>query len=251
MRIIPVLDLKAGRVVRGMGGRRSEYAPISSTLVASSLPLDVAQAFRDHFGFDELYVADLDAIGGAPPALATFAALSNQGFRLWVDSGVRESQDAAILAGAGIEKIILGLETITGPSVLGSICEALGPEGIVFSLDLKAGQPVGDLREWDSPAPLDIAAQAIEMGVETVILLDLAKVGSGSGTGTEDLCKKLTARHPHVEIVAGGGVKDFSDLLYLCALGLGAVLVASALHDGRLRPEELARLRNADERENS
>jgi len=249
MRIIPVLDLKAGRVVRGIGGRRSEYAPISSSLVASSAPLAVARAFRDQFGLDELYVADLDAIGGAPPALPTFAALRNQGFRLWVDAGVREWQDTAFLAGAGIEKIILGLETITSPSLLGSICNALGPERIAFSLDLKAGQPVGDLREWESPAPLDIAAEAIEMGVKTVIVLDLAQVGLGGGTGTEDLFTALAGKHPQVEFVAGGGVRDRSDLLHLRARGAAAVLVASALHEGKLRPGDLAELRNGDERE--
>ena len=62
MPILPVLDLKQGQVVRGIAGRREEYRPIVSKLTTSSRPLDVARAFREHFRFDELYVADLDAI---------------------------------------------------------------------------------------------------------------------------------------------------------------------------------------------
>src|SRR5947209_19648396 len=62
MQIIPVLDLMGGRVVRGVAGRRSEYRALTSALTASSKPLDVARAFRLHFGLATLYVADLDAI---------------------------------------------------------------------------------------------------------------------------------------------------------------------------------------------
>src|SRR5438094_9072462 len=103
MRIIPVLDLKSGQVVRARAGRREDYQPIESHLTASSLPLDVATAFRDHFGFAELYVADLDAIAGAPPALATYAALRSLGFQLWLDAGVRDVAAVERLLEAGVE----------------------------------------------------------------------------------------------------------------------------------------------------
>ena len=82
MRVVPVLDLKDGIVVRGVGGRRDEYRPIVSRLTSSCQPLDVAEAFRDHFGLSELYLADLDAIAGKPPALALFRALQNKRFLL-------------------------------------------------------------------------------------------------------------------------------------------------------------------------
>ena len=71
MGILPVLDLKQGLVVHGVAGRRDEYQPIVSRLTNSARPLDVAKALREHFGFDQLYLADLDAIRGLPPALAT------------------------------------------------------------------------------------------------------------------------------------------------------------------------------------
>jgi phosphoribosylformimino-5-aminoimidazole carboxamide ribotide isomerase len=64
MRVVPVLDLKGGHVVHGVGGRREEYRPVVSRLTDSSAPADVATAFRDRFGLSELYVADLDDIAG-------------------------------------------------------------------------------------------------------------------------------------------------------------------------------------------
>src|SRR5712691_3128794 len=100
MRIIPVLDLKAGKVVRGIGGRREDYRPIASRLTPSCHPVDVAVAFRTHFGLAQLYLADLDAIAGALPDLATYGSLQSNGFRLWVDAGIHEAEMAGRLAEA-------------------------------------------------------------------------------------------------------------------------------------------------------
>ena len=69
MRVVAVLDLMGGKVVRGVGGRRSEYRPVVSRLTTSCDPVAVAEAFRQQLGIDELYLADLDAIAGARPAL--------------------------------------------------------------------------------------------------------------------------------------------------------------------------------------
>src|SRR5712692_10132947 len=118
MRIIPVVDLKAGHVVRGIAGRREDYQPIVSRLTSSSGPVEVAQALRDQFRFTELYVADLDAIVGAPPALQNYAALRSLGFRLWVDAGVRDLGAIEPLVQARIERVVVGLETVAGPDAL-------------------------------------------------------------------------------------------------------------------------------------
>jgi phosphoribosylformimino-5-aminoimidazole carboxamide ribotide isomerase len=240
MRIIPVLDLKAGQVVRARAGRRQEYLPISSRLTQSSDPVDVAQAFRVHFHLTELYLADLDAIAGAPPALAIYLALRSLGFRLWVDAGVRDVAGTERLAAAGIEQVVVGLETVAGPEALAGICRQIGPERVVFSLDLKDGQPLGNLSQWQPTDAWSIASQAIALGARRVIVLDLARVGGHAGTGTEDLCKRLAAQHPQVVIVAGGGIRGRTDLQRLAANGIRIALVASALHDGHLRPVDVA-----------
>jgi phosphoribosylformimino-5-aminoimidazole carboxamide ribotide isomerase len=233
MRIIPVIDLKDGRVVRGQGGRRHEYRPIVSRLVPSSRPLEVAEAFRGRFGLEDLYVADLDAIAGARPMLALYAELRSRGFRLWVDAGVRGATTAEPLAAAGLEGVVVGLETVTGPAELEGLCRRWGGR-IIFSLDLQAGQPLGNTSAWQAPDARSIAAQAVSGGVRRLILLDLARVGEGTGTGTEALCAQLAADHPELEVVAGGGVRNGQDLWRLKRCGVRAVLVASALHDGRL-----------------
>ncbi len=135
MRILPVLDVLRNEVVRGIGGRRQAYRPIVSRLTESSHPLKVARAMQGHFGWREFYLADLDAILGAEPAWAIYAALREQGFRLCVDAGVGKMTQACHLADAGIESIVVGLETIAGPAALAEIVRAFG-ERIVFSLDL-------------------------------------------------------------------------------------------------------------------
>jgi len=241
MRLLPVLDLMGGQVVRGIAGRRQEYRPIASRWTASCQPLDVALALREQFGFLELYLADLDAIGGAPPALATFAALRSPGFRLWVDAGVRGPADAALLADGGIESLVVGLETVRGPEVLAAICRACG-DRVVFSLDLKDGSPLGEAAAWGRLDAWAIAGQVLALGVRRLIVLDLARVGMSGGTGTEDLCGRLAAAYPAVEVLAGGGVRGVADLRGLQAAGVRGVLLASALHDGRLSRQDLSDL---------
>jgi phosphoribosylformimino-5-aminoimidazole carboxamide ribotide isomerase len=240
MHLIPVIDLKGGTVVHGVGGRRDEYRPIVSQLSPSPNPLDVARSFRDQCGLTEYYMADLDAIGGAEPALATYAAIRSLGCSLWVDAGLRDAGQAAPLRDAGIKKIVAGLETIGRPVELTTLCCQFGRDRIVFSLDLKNGVPLGNESAWGCD-PRAIAARAVEAGVHHLIVLDLARVGSGAGPGTEDLCEELARTYPDVEIVTGGGVREIADLRRLERIGVRAVLVASALHDGRLRPEDLAR----------
>jgi phosphoribosylformimino-5-aminoimidazole carboxamide ribotide isomerase len=238
MRIIPVLDLKGGAVVHARAGRRYEYRPVSSRLTDSSRPSEVAEAFRTRLGLAELYAADLDAIAGDPPALATLADLVDRGFALWVDAGLRQEDGAQALADVGVERIVAGLETVAGPAVLANLCRAFGTK-VAFSLDLEGGRPLSGSPAWETADPLWIAEWAIAAGVRHLIVLDLARVGLGDGTGTEQLCRQLAAAHPNVEIVAGGGVRDVGDLHRLRSCGVRAALVASALHDGRLDREGL------------
>jgi phosphoribosylformimino-5-aminoimidazole carboxamide ribotide isomerase len=234
MRLIPVIDLKGGVVVRGVGGRRDEYRPIVSQLSPSADPLDVVRAFREKCGFTDFYLADLDAIGGAEPALSIYSAIRSIGCSLWVDAGLRNVAQAAPLGSAGVERIVAGLETLRGPEVLTALCRELGADRIAFSLDLKAGVPLGNEAAWGRD-PLAITTSVVAAGIRRLIVLDLSRVGSGIGLGTEDLCQELARRYPVLEIVAGGGVRDRSDLDRLEAIGVHAALVASALHDGRLQ----------------
>jgi phosphoribosylformimino-5-aminoimidazole carboxamide ribotide isomerase len=240
VRILPVLDVSGDVVVRGVAGRRAEYRPIVSRLSPSSRPRDVADAFRHHFGLDELYLADLDAIGGAAPALSLYGELRDAGFRLWVDSGLHDA-DAGPLVQAGVETVVAGLETLPGPKTLEQLCRNWG-ERVVFSLDLRDSQPLGNVSAWDGSDAWSVASRAVAAGVRRVLVLDLARVGVNAGSGTEELCARLVRTYPGVQVAAGGGVRDRADLERLRAVGVQVVLVASALHDGKLTREDLAGL---------
>ena len=85
-------------------------------------------------------------------------------------------------------------------------------------------------------------AAAVRLGVTSVLVLDLARVGMGGGTGTEELCQRLAQAHPMLHIAAGGGVRSVADIRRLGEHGVSTVLVASALHDGRLSRQDLADL---------
>ena len=192
-----------------------------------------ARAFRAHFGLTRLYLADLDAIARIDPAFTAYAELTADGFRLWIDAGVRDFDGVRRLADAGVDGIVIGLETVAGPAVLAEACAAFR-DRIIFSVDLKEGKPFGDATAWGTADAAAMAGRAVLLGVRRLIVLDLARVGVGSGAGTEALCARLTAAHPDLEVIAGGGVRGSEDLRRLKACGVRAVLVASALHDGRL-----------------
>ena len=76
MEIVPVIDLKGGIVVHARRGQRAEYAPLRSPLVEGCDAVTVARALGAVCRTRRLYVADLDALGGAPVAETTLAALA-------------------------------------------------------------------------------------------------------------------------------------------------------------------------------
>ena len=237
MRLIAVIDLMGGVVVRAIAGRREAYRPILSRLCEGCTPREVAEALLA-LGVGELYVADLDAIAGSEPAWAVLESLAQLNVPLWVDAGVGEVSRAAQLAALGVSSIVVGLESVPDPATLGLLVDRFG-DRIVFSLDLREGRPLG----WSSPDPFAIAEEAIRHGVRRVLVLDLARVGVHGGPGTADLCARL-ASLPNVEISAGGGIRGRVDLEHLRSIGVAAVLVASALHEGHLGRADIAEFRS-------
>jgi phosphoribosylformimino-5-aminoimidazole carboxamide ribotide isomerase len=245
VRVIPVIDLMKRLVVRGVAGRRDEYRPIQSPLCDDPSALVVARALVERFAFQELYLADLDAIAGAEPAWDVYAQLADCGLDLWIDAGLSGPSDAKRLAewtasGRPLAAVIAGLESLSDASALRAMVERVGPERLVFSLDLKAAAPLTKAPAWRELDAEEIAALALEAGVRRLIVLDLARVGTGKGAGTEILCRRLRRLDGEWEITAGGGVRGPADLSALADSGCDGALVASALHDGRLAPSDVA-----------
>jgi len=232
IRVVPVLDVRHGVVVHGVAGQRERYRPLVSRLTISTAPLDVAHAFREQLGLNELYLADLDALIDGIPNPDLYRELAAVVPTLWVDAGLRRAADAEPLVQAGVARIIAALESLDGLETLAELAARLGTR-LVFSLDMRAGQLVTRGYGW-AAEPVAVAEQAIGCGVRRLLLLDVARVGMSIGTGTEALCRRLSQAHPDIELTTGGGIKDTSDLQNLQECGVHAVLVASALHDGRM-----------------
>jgi phosphoribosylformimino-5-aminoimidazole carboxamide ribotide isomerase len=247
MQIVPVIDVYRTQAVRGIGGRRDEYRPVQSRLIASTDPLEVALAFREHFGLTMLYVADLDAIVDRRPHLELYRSLARAGFQTWVDAGVHSVAEAEVVAEWDADTVILGLESCPSlslleefycPTATGRI-RARETDRLLFSLDLRNGVPITP-PEWPAMTALDIVAKAVDAGFRRLLVLDLKDVGTNTGGGTDELLRQIRARWPQITLVAGGGVRGVDDLRRLSDLGVDAVLLASALHDGRLTREDLA-----------
>lgn len=239
MFVLPVVDLLGGVVVRGVGGRRDEYRPVISRLTDSSQPVDVALAFRRQLGLNRLYVADLDGIQRGVPSQAIIEDLSGHDFEIWLDAGIRQPQDAEPLFASGAAKIIAGLESLAGPESLAELVRQFGSARMVFSLDLKAGRPLGSLEVWPDPSPIGIVQSAQAAGVTQIIVLDLASVGECRGPSTLPLCDVIHRALPDVQLVTGGGIRHVEDLRLLRSHEIAGVLLASALHDGSLSRTDL------------
>ena len=234
-RIIPVLDVLHGRAVHARGGRREDYRPLESVLRRGSDPIALARALRDDLGFDELYLADLDAIEGGDPALGLFQELARSGLATWIDAGLRDETSVRRLLDAGVTRAVAGSETLAGSKALARIVELAGAERVAFSLDLREGRAiVADSACWTTTDPQQLIREAVTAGFTSIILLDVSRVGTNRGPGTIELLKASAANDPRVEWVVGGGVAGPRDVESLWRDGASAVLVGSAIHDGRM-----------------
>ncbi len=252
IRVIPVLDIKAGRVVAAVAGNRDHYAPLGGDPDGPSSD-PVMQAVRLRTLFESLgipqpipfYVADLDAIEGDLPRLDLISQLSKIGIEVWIDSGVQSALDVPPLFEAGASVVILGLETLAGPEELKMILEAHPPDRIAFSLDLWNGKLLRrEKADWPTDQPRELAEFVIDLGLRTLLMIDLQQTGTGEGTGLEGLLQDLHSSNQEVQLIPGGGIANVEELRRLRALGAGAALVGAALRDGRIGVEELRDLQS-------
>lgn len=254
MKVIPVIDLLGCQVVRGLGGQRELYRPIRSQIAADCQPATVARALVEHFAFDAVYVADLDAITSAFDEKRLFVPayqrIADAGLALWLDAGIgtpaaaHQVREALQSAGLNVDYVV-GLETLAPERELAAIAKELGRERTIFSLDLKQGQPITRVPRWVAADPLEILLGVLAAGISRIIVLDLADVGMQAGTNTLDLCHRIRKEYgAAIELIAGGGVRGPDDLAALADAGCDAALVASALHDGRLTRQDLQAIGN-------
>jgi phosphoribosylformimino-5-aminoimidazole carboxamide ribotide isomerase len=222
MQIIPVIDVRHGLAVRAVRGERSNYRPIVTPLSASADPLEVARGYLRLFPFRTFYIADLDGIEGRgdnsdlPLRLREDAGAAE----VWVDNG------ASSLPGDLSPSIrqVLGSESLAS----GIPKDARASRDWILSLDFR-----GDVFE----GPREILDDA-EAWPDRVIVMTLARVGANEGPDYA-LLKSIIMRAGKRQVFAAGGVRGREDLLALSEAGTAGVLVASALHDGKIKTGDL------------
>ena len=237
MKIVPVIDVLEGRVVHAVRGRRKEYQPLKSNLCASTDPVDVAAALKA-LGFGELYVADLDAITGGQANFSIFKNIADKtGLELMVDAGIGDLKKAERVLESHVSKVIIGTETLPSTSLVAEAVRLFGSKKIMVSLDLMGDQVISGFELGALKDPVTLLHEFQVAGVSQIIVLDLARVGSEEGVNVPFLREVL--RKIKIDVYVGGGVRNVKDLVELKGVGVFGVLVATALHSGKISLKEL------------
>lgn len=226
--LIPVIDLMGGLVVHARAGERERYQPLSSSLARAPAPEAVVEGLLALHPFRGLYIADLDAIRKVGSHASTVASLCRRfpELDIWVDAGFETLAEARTFLDQTSATLVLGSESQDDESVLEALQDE---ERLVLSLDFKGDAPLGPAAIHDRP----------DSWPGRVIVMTLAAIG---GTGGPDLSRLRSVADiagPR-RLFAAGGVRDARDLTRLARAGHAGVLLASALHDGRLGRTELA-----------
>ncbi|MFG1479251.1 HisA/HisF-related TIM barrel protein [Xanthobacter sp. V4C-4] len=224
MQLIPVIDLKGGIVVHARRGARDTYAPLASPLSASAAAADVVAGFLRLAPFRTLYIADLDAITGTGDNAAVIAGLRRAfpALELWVDAGETTVAAVRARAAAGLGVSVVGTESLPQGAEDIAATRAVLAEDVVLSLDHDGAGPLG---------PRAVHQDA-SLWPARVIVMTLARVGADAGPDLATLAAVAARRR--AGLFAAGGVRGPRDLDALAAAGASGVLVASALHSGRI-----------------
>jgi len=237
-RIVGVIDLRDGLAVHARGGAREAYPAVVAVAGREIQPGDaptVAGFYRE-LGLEDVYAADLDAIAGRRWQVEGIRALAATVPHLWLDAAITQPADAQHAVTLGASRVVVGLETLPSYPALRAICETVGRERVVLSLDVRDGVTLTSGGEIDpGTSAAVVATRAVDCGVRTIIVLDLARVGAGRGCNLDTISSVRQAA-PGVTLLAGGGVRDEGDLRQLIDAGCDGALIATALLSGSLRP---------------
>ena len=240
MQIIPVIDLKNGQVVHAKHGQRALYAPIVSILSTKSDVFSVVTGLLKLYPFRIIYMADIDAIANTGNHFEQIELLSGLYPQItwWVDAGVSNVNARLLYAPQANIRAVVGSENIQMLQDYKAISYAYESRH-VLSLDFFNNAELG-------------ASELHNSGYywpDDAICMSLNNVGSGAGPDVARLqvLQKLNAnRKKPTRLYAAGGVRNLNDLQDLKQMGVAGALVATALHNGDISAEDLARFANND-----
>jgi cyclase len=225
-RVIPCLDVDAGRVVKGVRFQGLRDA---------GDPVELACAYAEQ-GADELVLLDVSATPeGRGNAIETVRAVRRQlPIPLTVGGGIRKLGDAVALLEAGADKVGVNTAAVKRPELLTELAERFGRQCTVLALDaarngdgwravVRSGQ---DHLELDA---VEWAEKATAMGAGEILLTSWDRDGTGSGYDLELL--KAVCSRISVPVIASGGARSAQHMAEALESGADAVLAASILHD--------------------
>ena len=235
IRIIPCLDVKNGRVVKGVN---------FVNLVDAGDPVEAAQAY-DEAGADELCFLDITASHENRSILLDVVKRTAEKcfMPLTVGGGVRTNEDIKMLLDSGADKVSINTSVITNPNFIKEASEAFGSQCIVVAIDAKRNNDGWQIfthggREPTGLDPIDFAKKAEFLGAGEILLTSMDRDGTKKGYDT-DLLNKIT-KTLDIPVIASGGVGNIDHLIDgIKEGGASAVLAASIFHFGEITIKEV------------
>jgi cyclase len=225
-RIIPCLDVDAGRVVKGI-----EFEGLRDM----GDPAEFAARYNRE-GADELVVLDISASHqGRSTFLDTICRVAEQlNIPLTAGGGIRKMEEGRAVLLAGADKVTVNTAAVQRPELISELSQQFGAQAVVLSLDVKrkgnsweaytrGGRDATglDAAEW--------AAQAVSRGAGEILLTSIDRDGTCSGFDCE-LTAKIAGTVP-VPVIASGGANSFDDFFDVFTKGCAdAALAASIFH---------------------
>jgi imidazole glycerol-phosphate synthase subunit HisF len=229
-RLIPCLDVAAGRVVKGV---RFE------DLRDAGDPVELGAAYSDA-GADELVFLDVKAtLDGRPALLELVARVAERlAIPFTVGGGVRRAADGAALLRAGADKVSVNTAALARPTLISELATLLGSQAVVVAIDVAAGE--ARARAGTEPtgrSAVDWAVEAEERGAGEILLTSMAADGTRAGYDLE--LTAAVAAAVSVPVIASGGAGGARHIAAALEVAQAALL-ASILHE---RPDRLTSLR--------
>jgi imidazoleglycerol phosphate synthase cyclase subunit len=228
-RIIPCLDVRDGRVVKGTRfvGLRDAGDPVERAADYCAQ------------GADEIVVLDVTAtLETRLPALALIERIATRiDVPLTVGGGVRSIEDIERLLRAGADKVAVNSAAVDDPGLLARAAQRFGSQSIVIAVDaLSDGEGTYRVRTRSATAATALdavawSARAVAYGAGEVLLTSIDRDGTLEGYDTA-LVAAVT-RAVDVPVIASGGASDANSLAAVLEAGADAALAASIFHEGR------------------
>jgi len=226
-RLIPCLDVRNGRVVKGV-----QFSDLRDSGDPAQRAAEYASA-----GADELVVLDVSATPeGRGNQLETVRAVRAAiGIPLTVGGGVRSLDDALALLDAGADKVAVNTAAVRRPELLSELSLRFGRQCVVLAIDARRSGSSWEVvtlsgRNQTGLDAVDWAVRGAELGAGEILLTSWDRDGTRSGYD----CDLLTAvsQRVRIPIVASGGAATPEHLAQALNAGASAVLAASIFHDG-------------------